>query len=156
MRCFRPPVLIQKCKVIFWAFSHNDEQISLWWGLLGAEDGGLRVQRVQHGTCCRGVTHAVSWGTSRYCQQRVCLCHKTWNKTINSLNKGSCVLLMVFLICVSFSFTQVLQDGFPFVSDFSACISHGFDVDTQATIALQDRVKKKIFFLFCLGLLWST
>lgn len=38
---------------------HQDEEISFWWGLLAAEDGGLAVELVQHGSGRWGVPHAV-------------------------------------------------------------------------------------------------
>lgn len=35
--------------------------------------------------------------------------------------------------------TQVLQDGLPFVSDFSAGVSHGFNVNAQTAIPLKKK-----------------
>lgn len=40
-------------------WSHQDEKISLWWGLFGAEDGRLSMELLKHGSGRRGVPHAV-------------------------------------------------------------------------------------------------
>lgn len=40
-------------------WSHQDEKISFWWGLFGAEDGRLSMELLQHGSGRRGVPHAV-------------------------------------------------------------------------------------------------
>lgn len=59
-------------------WSHQDEKVSFWWGLFGAEDGRLAVELHQHGSGCRGVPHAVMRRPGRHGQKCLSLGHEAY------------------------------------------------------------------------------
>lgn len=58
--------------------SHQDEEVSFWWRLFGAEDGRLGVELLQHGSGRRGVPHAVVRRPSGHGQKRLGLRHEAY------------------------------------------------------------------------------